>query len=500
VVKVNGVRIAVRGGAWGMDDFMKRVGRDRLEPFFKLNRDAHMNILRNWVGQDTEEALYDLADQYGILVWNDFWESTQDYNLEAQDPQLFLANAADVVSRFRNHPSILVWIGRNEGVPQPIVNEGLERITRELDGTRYYAGSSNRINLQDSGPYSFREDEDYFTKLSKGYAVEVGLMSFSTLESFKASVPPSEQWPISDTWAYHDWHQMGNGDTHPFMAAMAAKFGPPSSLEDFERKAQMMNYDSHRAVFEGMNAGLWTQNSGRMLWMTQPAWPSNVWQIYGSDYDTQASYYGAKAAAEPVHVQLDRPDGRITVVDTTLQPLPDARVRARVFALDGAPLHEQSARISVPADGVAHAGGLDLKPLMAKGPVLVKLDLTDAAGALLSQNLYWRAASDADMRRMTDMPRATPTLAVRALAPTQGERVVEATVSNPGRTPALALKLTLLDGAGARVLPAFYGDNYLSLLPGESRVVRIRYPAAGPQAAAVGLRGWNAESGRVAIR
>ena len=500
VVRVNGERIAIRGGAWGMDDFMKRVSRERLEPYFRLNRDAHMNILRNWVGQDTEEALYDLADQYGILVWNDFWESTQDYNLEAQDPQLFLANAADVVSRFRNHPSILLWIGRNEGVPQPILNEGLERITRELDGTRYYAGSSNRINLADSGPYSWRPDEDYFTKLSKGYAVEVGLMSFSTLEGFKAAVPPSERWPITDTWAYHDWHQSGNGDTHPFMAALSAKFGAPTSLEDFERKAQMMNYDAHRAVFEGMNAGLWTQNSGRMLWMTQPAWPSNVWQIYGWDYDTQASYYGAKKAAEPIHVQLDRPDGRITVADTTLRPLVGARVRARVFALDGTALLDRTQAVDVPANGTAHAGALDLAPLMAKGPVLVKLELADAAGAALSENLYWRAANDADMRRMNDMASASLSVAASPVAPDGGERRVEVRVANAGRVPALAVKLTLEDAEGDRVLPAFYEDNYVSLLPGEARTIVVRYPASGAVAAKVGVRGWNAASTQVPVR
>ena len=126
VVKVNGVRIVCRGGNWGMDDARKRVSRERLEPYFRLDRDAHLDIIRNWVGQSTEESFYDLADEYGMLVWNDFWESTQNYNIEAQDPDLFLKNAADVISRYRNHPSILVWCGRNEGVPQPIINEGLD--------------------------------------------------------------------------------------------------------------------------------------------------------------------------------------------------------------------------------------------------------------------------------------------------------------------------------------------------------------------------------------
>ena len=71
----------------------------------------------------------------------------------------------------------------------------------------------------------------------------------------------------------------GNGDVHPFMEQCEPQFGAPTSLADFERKAQMLNYVTHRAIFEGMNAHLWASNCGRMMWMTQPAWPSNMWQI-----------------------------------------------------------------------------------------------------------------------------------------------------------------------------------------------------------------------------
>ena len=87
VIKVNGVRIAARGGNWGMDDSRKRVSIEHLEPYFRLHRDAHVNMIRDWMGQDTEENFYALADKYGLMVWNDFWESTEDYNLEAQDPE-----------------------------------------------------------------------------------------------------------------------------------------------------------------------------------------------------------------------------------------------------------------------------------------------------------------------------------------------------------------------------------------------------------------------------
>ena len=73
------------------------------------------------------------------------------------------------------------------------------------------------------------------------------------------------------------------------MSALEHQLGAPKRVADFERKAQMLNYVSCRAVFEGFQAHLWTRNNGRLLWMTRPAWPSNHWQIYSSDYDTQAS-------------------------------------------------------------------------------------------------------------------------------------------------------------------------------------------------------------------
>ncbi len=263
VLRVNGVRIAARGGNWGMDDSRKRVSREHLELYFKLHQLANVDIIRNWVGQDTEETFYDLADEYGMMVWNDFWESTGNYNAEAEDPALWLANARDTVSRFGNHPSIVMWCGRNEGVPQPIITDGLASLIAEVDGTRYYSPTSNQLNLRNSGPYSYKDPKLYYDTLNRGFSVELGIPSLSTLESLQHSMAPADQWPVSDAWAYHDWHQSGNGDVAPFVDQLDKQFEAATSLPDFERKAQMLNYTLHRAIFEGFNQHLWAPNSGR---------------------------------------------------------------------------------------------------------------------------------------------------------------------------------------------------------------------------------------------
>ncbi|MGI4730343.1 MAG: glycosyl hydrolase 2 galactose-binding domain-containing protein [Janthinobacterium lividum] len=490
VIRVNGVKIAARGGNIGMDDMMKRVDRAHLEPFFRLHQDAHLNIIRNWMGQNTEETFYDLADEHGLMILNDFWESTQDYNIEAQSPQLFLANAADVVKRFRNHPSIVVWFGRNEGVPQPIVNEGLRRLIDAEDGTRLYMGSSNRISLQNSGPYNWRRPEEYFTTDAKGFSVESGTPSFPTLEAWKRTMPAADLWPISDTWAYHDWHQTGNGAVTSYMDVLAARFGPGTSLEDFERKAQMMQYESYRAIFEGFNAGLWTQNSGRMLWMTQPAWPSSAWQIFSHDYDTHAAFYGVKKAAEPVHVQMNLPTGQIVLVNNGLEDRRGVRVTAKAVGLDGRTLAQTSATVTGAHEAATDAFRLNLPTLTAGGMALIRLEAESSTGELLSSNFYWQAKDDAGYRGLVGL--ATVALQTDLKQVQEGaETVVRVRLANTAATPAIETKLTVMNADGSQVLPAYFSDNYVSLLPGDTRLVEIRFPTASARSASVALRGWN---------
>jgi hypothetical protein len=492
-IRVNGVPIAARGGSWGMDDSRKRISRSRLEPYFRLHRAANLNIIRNWLGQNTEDVFYDLADEYGLLVLNDFWVSTQDFQLEPQDPQLFLANARDVISRYRNHPSIAVWFGRNEGVPQPILNEGLADLTASLDGTRYYTGSSNSINLQGSGPYNYRPPAEYFTGLARGFSVEVGTPSLSTLESLRASIPESDRWPLSDTYAYHDWHFGGNGDVATFMAALSEQYGAASDLEDFERKAQLMDYVSYRAIFEGFQAHLWTQNSGRLLWMTHPSWPSNTWQIYSSDYDTAAAYYAVKKACEPVHAQLNLPDFSLAVANISRGAQRHLMLRTRLLTLDNRRLAERLDSLDVAANSVATLPRLDLAPLLAReGLVLVKLTLTDARGVTLSDNVYWQGKDAASQRRLLELHAQAVTVTARRRMGGEDTRV-DVLLRNQGDAPALAAKITMLDAAGNRVLPVYYEDNYVTLLPGELRRLEVLCPVSSGKCAKVALRGWNTE-------
>jgi hypothetical protein len=491
-IRVNGVRIAARGGNWGMDDAMKRVSYDWLAPFFRLQREANMNIIRNWMGNNNEEEFFDLADENGMMILNDFWQSTQNFQVEPDDAGLFLANARDTIARYRNHPSIILWFGRNEGVPYPTLNEGLDKAVFELDGTRWFTGSSNVVNLQGSGPYNYRPPVGYFTDLATGFSVETGSPSLSTAESVASYTPAGDQWPLGDVLAYHDWHFGGNGDTKTFMATLDTMFGAGTSFADFERKAQMMNLETHKAMYEGFLGHLWTKNSGRLLWMSHPAWPSNAWQIYSWDYDTHAAYYGAKKAAEPLHVQLNLPNNELVVLNTTQADARGLVSKVRVVGLDNRELFAREDRVDALANRATTLAAVPLDRLFAQHPmVLVSLSLTNRQGGTVSENFYWRGRDTAAYRALNDLAPATITTSIAPATAEGSDRAIAVTLSNDGAVPALNAKLTLVDAAGKRILPAYYSDNYVALLPGEKKTITVRYPATVSATPRFTLRGWN---------
>lgn len=183
----------------------------------------------------------------------------------------------------------------------------------------------------------------------------------------------------------------------------------------------------------------------------------------------------------------------LSVVNISRAAQPHLSLRTRVLSLDNRLLAQRIDPVSVAENSVATLPPLDLDRLLGREAlVLVKLTLTDSGGTILSDNLYWQSRDAADQRRLDDLQ--PQPVAVSARARKDGEDTrVEVVLTNDGRAAALAAKITMLDGQGARVLPVYYDDNYVSLLPGESRRIEVLCPASSGQCAGVALRGWNAK-------
>jgi len=494
VFKVNGVDIFVKGGNWGLSEAMKRVSRERMEPYFKLHKDAHYTMIRNWVGQSTESVFYELADEYGLLVWNDFWMSTQDYNYPPEDFDLFYANALDTVKRFRNHPSIVLWCARNEGWAPVEIEKRLADMIVQEDGTRMYQSSSNKLNLRYSGPWHFIEDVGhYFRKIAEGFSTEIGTLSFPTGETLRGMMAEEDAWPIGDAWYYHDVH------THheSYRATITRFYSEPRGLDDFLKKAQMINYVQHRAIFEAWNSRLWDDASGVLLWMTHPAWPSVIWQTYTYDYETHGAYFGAKKACEPIHIQLNAHDGKVVAVNTTRDSLSGLKVLAQLLNEKGEVLHQQEMDgIELPANQKLHC--FDFTPPADEelpDVTFTKLILSDVSGAILSDNFYWDSRRKA-WNYMFYTFNLYPNV---ELAINHSVEVVDGwtrgtlEIENPSGIVALAIKLNLRESAtDERILPAYFSDGYFSLMPGERRIVTFECPKElDPSSYTISAEGYN---------
>jgi len=494
VIKVNGQRIECLGGNWGMDDAMKRVSRERLEPYVRLTRDANMTMIRNWAGQSTSEALYDLCDEYGILVWNDFWGNTEVHNFAPVDFDLSARNAADILKRFRNHPSIALWCSGNEGVPPEPLHEAYNQLIYELDGTRYYQPNSRLVNLRNSGPWSNMQMDKYFNDLNQGFSTELGASSIPSAEVMRAMMPAADLWPSGDLWAFHNLHSHGAGDHDSTFERLTSRYGEPRDLEDACRKAQMLNYETCRAIYEGFNSRMWNDCSGVIVWMSHPSWPSLVWQFYSWDYDPNGSLFGAQKGAEPIHIQMSVPDCKIAVINHRSAILKDVAAQATIYDLSGQPEANRKAVLTAAPNACTGAFTLDWP---ANGAHLVKLELRDAKGNLLSENFYWHARDEHQLQQLDSLPKVSLQGWLHLKAGATAGSVIEGKVSNPSQTPALQVRLTLRDAkTGQRILPVYYAENYISLLPGESRDFRIetRDPVKD---AVVDATGWNIETTRL---
>ncbi len=472
-ISVNGVKVMVRGGDWGLDEAMKRVPRERLDAQFHLHALANLNMIRNWVGQSTNPDFYDMADKYGMLLWDEFFQPNPSDGPDPDDIPTYLANVKDKVVRFRNHPSIAVWCARNEGYPPKDLDDTLKTMMAELDPTRLYqSNSADGRGVSSHGPYYWREPRTFY-KLTESFKTETGSMSVPTIESIQGMMPQKDWETIDDDWAQHDMAKGAqHGDTYPF--TLAKRYGTIRNLADFVRKAQLANYEAFRAMYEGRNAEMFTQTTGVLTWMSHPAQPSFVWQLYHYDLEPNASLYGAKEASETVHVQLNEANGAIQVVNNKPESLSNVTVRSRVYGLDGklnaekmyalAEVHGSSTVKAAQMD--ASAGG--------SGIYFVKLDLMSGDGQVLSSNVYWQSAVQDDFTGLAELPTAKVQVKARSRVE-GGNAVMDVTIVNPTTSIALMTHLQLHQKkSGLRVLPVFYSDNYITLMPGESRSLTIQ--------------------------
>jgi hypothetical protein len=492
-ISVNGVPVFIRGGDWGLDEAMKRIPRERLDAQIHMHQLANLNLIRNWVGQSTSEDFYELCDKYGILVWDEFFQPNPDDGPDPTDLDTYIANVRDKILHFRNHPSIALWCARNEGPPPPEIDAALRKLMAELEPMRLYQPSStDGHGVRSHGPYHWRTPREFYTVTDDFFKTETGSVSVPTLESIHGMMPQKDWETITDDWAEHDLAKgASGGDTYP--ATTAARYGKLVNLADFVRKSQLMNYEAFRAMYEGRNAQLFHPTTGIITWMSHPAQPSFVWQLYHYDLEPNSSLFAVKSASEPVHIQFNEVTGELQVINNLPTPVADAVAHLSVYNLDGTVAYQHDYKVTASPSTATSLGAVEF-PASLSSVHFLKLEMHDASGKLLSSNFYWRALPE-HQDDLTDLGKL-PTVTLDAKASrndADGKTLVTVTLHNPSTNVALMTHLQLRRHSGERVLPVFYSDNYVSLVPGESRTIMIEADLKdfkGEEALVV-FDGWN---------
>lgn len=492
-ISVNGVKVLCKGGNWGMDEAMKRIPRERLEAQVRMHQIANYTMIRNWVGQSTSEDFYDMCDKYGILLWDEFFQANPGDGPNPNDQKLYLSNVRDKILRFRNHPSIAVWCARNEGFPPKEIDDSLKAMMKKLEPSRHYQSSSTEgRGVNSGGPYFWRKPSDYYV-FGESFKTEIGSMSIPTLESVHGMMPEKDWEIINDDWAEHDFAKGAQrGNKYP--DELNNRYGKADNLADFVRKGQLMNYEAFRAMYEGRNAKLFNPCSGVITWMSNPAQPSFVWQIYHHDLEPNSSLFAVKKACELVHIQLNEREAIIQVINNKGSDLHNAKAQLTLYNLDGKVAYQQAFAVNAKASSATDLEAVKW-PSNLTTVFFVKLELKDEKGSLISDNFYWKASHEQpdNLSDLNKLPVVTlEANVVRKIV--NGKCLLEVTLHNASSQIALMAHLQLRrQHSNERVLPVYYTDNYVSLIPDEAKTITIEASLADlhNETPMVVVDGWN---------
>jgi exo-1,4-beta-D-glucosaminidase len=521
--KINGKRVLIRGAAWA-PDMLLRWSSKKLDADLAYTKSMGLNTIR-LEGKTDREEFFEKTDRLGILVmpgWIccDAWEHWSNWSDDTR--KIAAAALNDQISRLRNHPSVYVWLYGSDGPPPAVIEKMYLGILKDLEWPNPTISSASdspttvtgKSGVKMTGPYEYvppiywLADKEaggawsYNTETSPGPAIP-------TKESLAKFIPKDHLWPIDEYWNFHAGGERFT-TINVFTDALTKRYGPATSLDDFERKSQAMTYDNQRSMFEAYGRNKYT-STGVIQWMLNNAWPSLIWHLYDYYLVPAGGYFGTKKAQEIVHVQYSYDDNSVAVVNGTYAPIKGLKVSAKLYNIDSKEAGSREGTVNVAADASAKAFDLP-KPANLSTTYFLKLQMADASGAIVSDNFYWlsrkldtldwKAKKDtvytpqkdfADLTGLNSLPQVS--LDVRADRSSQGAKSsVRIAFKNVSSSIAFMVHPRLTKGKdGDDLVPVFWDDNYFSLLPGELKMVNVSYDPEdlGGQSPVLHLEGYN---------
>ncbi|MGQ4712786.1 glycoside hydrolase family 2 protein [Streptomyces anulatus] len=485
---VNGERVFARGVNWIPDDvFPSRVTPERYRTRLGQAADANVDLVRIWGGGIYEdEAFYDVCDELGLMVWQDFLFACAAYPEEQPLRGEIEAEARDNVVRLMSHPSLVLWNGNNEnlwgfrdwdwepGLAGDSWGEGyylglLPRLVAELDPTRHYAAGSpwsgswdHHPNDPDHGTYHSwevwnRQDYAEYRANVPRFVAEFGWQAPPAMATLRRTLPNEVLAPDSPGMLHHQKAEDGNGKLN---RGVARHFTLPEG--DFDRWHYLTQVVQARAVAAGIEhwRSHWPTCAGTVVWQLNDCWPVSSWAAIDGDGRLKPLHHELRRVYADRLLTLQPSDEGLVLAAINQAPTEwRTTVTLRRLEADGATVSQGTYEVSVAARSVARL------------PVPAEL-VPDERSA--KQFLV----ADADGLRATHFPvpdkefaYAQPSFAVEVETVTGSEGKVDIVVD------AHTLVRDLLLQAD-RLSPSAAADRGLTtLLPGEQ--VRIRVDGCG---------------------
>ena len=488
---VNGIPIFIKGSdVIPFDSFPNRVTESRYRQVLQSAKDANMNMLRLWGGGYYEsDKFYEICDELGLMVWNDFMFASSWYPGSIEWKQNVEQEAAYQVNRLRNHPSIALWSGNNEvesvlyaflggqsaegklqiwknylTVFSGIMPETIERDDTEVpywpsSPSANYEETSDKFQAGDAHDWSIWHGREPFANYQKHYfrfTSEYGFQSFPELRTVESFTEPADRANIfTPVMLAHQKNNEGNSIIHDYLLR---DYAEPKDFPSFLYASQVLQAEGVKVGAEHMRRNR-PRIMGSLIWQLNDCWPVASWSSIDYYGRWKALQYYARRFYSPVLVSSLIEDGKATVyvVSDRTQPT-TGTLRTRVMTMEGIIAKEETKQITLPPLSSDVYMSVPFQSLLKSSQDLGSLVvLTDfkADGTVQSSNVNY-------------------------LVPTKQVHLLPADIKTSLTDNRGTLELKLSSNVLARDVYISFGDadaqisdNYLDLIPGESATVTI---------------------------
>jgi exo-1,4-beta-D-glucosaminidase len=433
-------------------------------------------------------------------------EGTEIYGVKIteEEENLLSDYFRDQVKWLRNHPSIYCWAVGSDAMPKPSLERKYHKTIEAYDPTRSLLVSAGEFESEISGPSGMKMNGPYEyvppvywyedTKLGGafGYNSETGPgPQIPPIESIKKMIPEAYLWPpMNDMWNYHSGRKDFNS-VGVYMKALDNKYGKPKNLEELALKAQLMNYEAMRPMFEAfvINRKVAT---GVVQWMLNSPWPEFYWQLYDYYLMPTGAYFGTKKANQPATLIYNYADHSVYASNDAMQGIENHAAVITIYDINSKVVFEKSLDVTLGEND--YKSMLTLPAMQGKNEVyFLSLKLKNASGNVVSDNFYWLATKKdlldwgqyfwfytpqkqyADFTKINTMKKVEVSVSKEIV--TRGDEwEMHVTVNNPSENLAFFIELNAVKKSdGSSILPVFWSDNYISLAPGESKTINLKF-------------------------